>query len=123
MVYIMMFVSVFVGFCFCTGFLVSGGESIMFRSGTLISTTLWGMLLFCTATAAEIGFYWKRNSLIAFGGLGGFMLWLLAGIDLAMSGHPYALISFALFHMVFHGYVYLSASLGVLERESIYERR
>lgn len=120
MVYIMMFVSVFVGFCFATGFLVGGGESVMFRSGTLISTTLWGCLLLVTATAAEIGFFTKRYKLISFGGLGGFMVWLLAAIDLAISSHPYALVSFALFHMVFHGYVYLAASLGVLQRESIY---
>ena len=120
MVYIMMFVSVLIGFFFCTGLLVGNGESILFTSGTLINTRLWGCLLLITASCAEVGFFFKNFRLISYGGLGGFMMWLMAAIDLAISGHAYALVTFALLHMLFHGYVYLSSSLGVLEREAIY---
>ena len=123
MVYVMMFVSVIVGFCFGTGFLVHHGESIMYDSGVLISRTIWGYLLLATATVCEIGFFTKKTKLVSIGGFSGFLIWLLATIDLCLSGHPYALITFAMFHMVFHVYVYLAASLGVLERESIYGQR
>lgn len=73
-------------------------------------------MLMITAAVCEIGFRYRMWNLVSYGGLGGFMLWLMATIDLGFSGHIYGMLILGLFHLIFHGYVYLSASLGVLER-------
>lgn len=116
MVYVMMFVSVIIGFCFFTGLLVAGSESVLYSSGVLIDSKTWGLMLFTTASIAEIGFLKKNLLLVRVGGLSGFSLWLLASIDLALESHWYVLATVGLFHLVFHGYVYLASSMGVLER-------
>jgi hypothetical protein len=119
MIYIMMFVSIFVGFCFWTGFLIDPNESVLYNASVLIPFEQWGFLLFFTATTTEIGLYLKQWTLVSIGGIGGFMLWLMASIGLFMNTNFYALVSFGLFHLLFHGYVYLAAALGVLERAAI----
>lgn len=119
MVYIMMGVSVFIGFCFMTDILVAESESILYNAGVLVHKQVWGALLFCTATCAEIGFIIKEKAMIILGGIAGFMAWLFAAIALFMESHWYILISVALFHLFFHGYVYLATSLGLLEREPV----
>lgn len=119
MVYIMMMVSVFIGFCFMTGLLMGGGESVLYNTDILFDRNLWGLLLFFSASTAEIGFYTKKKAWIMAGGMVGFLLWLFACIGLFMAAHWYALITFGLFHLLFHGYVYLASSLNVLERTHI----
>lgn len=117
-VYIMMGVSMFIGFCFMTDLLVGSSESILYDTGVLVHKQAWGALLFLTATCAEAGFFLKKHGLILLGGMSGFMAWAFASVALFMEQHWYILISVALFHLLFHGYVYLAQSLGVLERSA-----
>lgn len=119
MVYIMMGVSVFIGFCFMTNTLVAESESILYDTGVLVDKQIWGGILFGTATCAELGFFLKHKGLILLGGIAGFMAWLFASISLVMEDHWYILISVAMFHLLFHGYVYLAGSLDLLEREPV----
>ena len=116
MIYIMMGVSVVIGFCFATGFLMGGAESVLWGTGVLVDKNLWGMVLFITATIAEVGFFTDNDSLISLGGIAGFCAWAFASITLFMAGHFYVLITVALFHLLFHGYVVLATSLGYLRR-------
>lgn len=116
MVYIMMGVSVFIGFCFFTGFLASGAESVLYDTGVLVHKKLWGLCLFTTATIAEFGMIFNHDSLITIGGITGFMAWCFAAISLAMASHWYILFSVAIFHLLFHGYVVLATSLGLIRR-------
>ena len=120
MIYITMFVSVFIGFCFMTGIWVGGSESILYTTGVLVHKQSWGAFLFVTASAAELGFITKRKSLMILGGISGFMVWTFACISLIMNGYWYILITVGLFQMLFHGYVYLAASLDYIRRESKY---
>jgi hypothetical protein len=119
MVYVMEFISVIIGFCFFTHFLVGHGESVLFANGALIPIDIWGGLLFFVGVITETGLYKKVWPMVSFGGLGGFALWLLATIDLLMHGHFYAVLVLSGFHMVFQAYIYLASSLGVLERQAI----
>lgn len=116
MVYIMMGVSVFIGFCFGTGIFMASVESILYTSGVLLPRQTWGTILLLTALLAEVGFLTKNLSLIKVGGLAGFAMWLLASIELALDGHWYVFVTVGMLHLLFHGYVYLAASMGVLER-------
>ena len=119
MVYIMMMVSVFIGFAFMTGWLASPTESILYSVGVLVHKQIWGALLFITATMAEVGFIIDNDRLIQLGGMWGFMLWLFACIALAMAGQWYVFIAVGCFHLIFHGYVVLSTSLGYIRRSPI----
>lgn len=119
MVYIVMGVSVFIGFCFATGFWIGGNESILYQNGVLVNKQLWGFVLFMTATCAELGMIFNKPRWIILGGIAGFMAWLFASIALALEHHWYLLGSVALLHLLFHGYVYLATSLGILRREPV----
>lgn len=116
MIYIMMGVSVFIGFTFATGLLVGNAESVLYSTGVLIHKHLWGAILFSTALCAEIGFIINNKSLINIGGIAGFMAWLFASVSLALASHWYVLVTVSLFHLLFHGYVVLANSLGYLRR-------
>jgi hypothetical protein len=118
MVYTMMAVSIFIGFCFSTGLLVQNGESLLFSNGAIIPIRQWGGLLFLATFVAEIGLAIKHWGLVSTGAFFAFGLWLLASIDLTMNHHWYALVILGVFHMVFQAYVYLGASIGILERTS-----
>ena len=120
MVWVTMFVSVIIGFCFATGFLVGAGQSVLFTSGVLIPRHAWGVLLFVSSVVCEVGFATKKLKIVSLGGFVNFVLWLFASISLAVSGFHFALLTAGIFHTIFNGYVYLASSLGVLERESIY---
>lgn len=119
MVYIMMGVSVVIGFCFATGFWMGSAESILWGTGVLVDKQLWGMVLFATALTAEVGFITKSDTLISIGGVAGFCAWLFACINLLMAAHWYILVTVGLFHLLFHGYVVLASSLGYLRRAPI----
>lgn len=120
MVYIMMFVSVVIGFCFMTNTFVDSGESVLFNAEShIVPVDVWGAMLFCTASVCEFGLLFKKWELVGLGGMGGFALWLMASIDLFQNAHWYAFMVLGMFHLLFHGYVYLAASLGVLERQAI----
>lgn len=123
MVYIMMFVSVFIGFCFMTGLLVAGAESVLYDTGVLVHRQIWGGVLFVTATTAMTGFITKTAWMIESGGIAGFMAWLFASISLIIEAHFYILVSVALFHLLFHGYVYLASRTGLLYRVAFTEVR
>lgn len=116
MVYIMMFVSVLVGFFFMTGIDMAVSESILWSTGVLLHKEIWGAVLFCTASVALIGMVKDSDWMIQLGGISGFMVWLFASISMFMAGHWYILLTFTIFHLLFHGYVYLSTTLGVLRR-------
>lgn len=124
MVYIMMFVNIIIGFCFFTGLGMTGAgvESVLYNAGTLVDKALWGGVLLVTATTAFIGMLFKHKSFIQFGGIAGFMVWLFASISLAMNAHFYVLTTVALFHLLFHGYVYLATTTGFIFREPVYRR-
>lgn len=119
MVYIMMSVSVIVGFFFMTGIDMSGAESILYGTGVLIHKAAWGAFLFCTASTALAGMIFNKQWMIQLGGISGFMAWAFACITLLFAGHWYILITFALFHLLFHGYVYLATVMGVLYRTTL----
>ena len=119
MVYVMMGVSVFIGFCFATGLFVGPTESIVYSVGVLVDKQAWGAALFATSLLAEVGFITDSDRLIQLGGLWGFMLWLFACIALFMSNQFYILIAVGLFHLVFHGYVVLATSLGYIRRRPV----
>lgn len=119
MVYIMMLVSVIIGFCFMTGIgLQSGMESILYDTGVLINKSLWGTVLFATASTAFVGMIIKNEGMMQFGGIAGFMAWAFAAISLALAAHWYILATVALFHLLFHGYVYLATTAGYIFRET-----
>lgn len=119
MIYIMMGVSVFIGFCFGFNILVANSESILYSAGVLVHKQIWGLVLLCTSTLAEIGFITDNDSLIKLGGTSGFMAWLFACIALGLQGNWYVLVSVGLFHLLFHGYVVLATSLGYIRRQPI----
>lgn len=119
MVYVMMGVSVVIGFCFSTGALVDNGRSKLFAAGAFIPSTAWGCMLFLVAGISLIGMITKHPAPVKTGSLFGFMLWLLATINLAYTHNYYGFLILGLFHTIFQGYVYLSSSLGVLEREAL----
>jgi hypothetical protein len=118
MVYIMMGVSIFVGFCFFTGYLV-GDSSILYKVGVLLERNIWGAVLFLAAGLAEYGMIFKQRMAIVYGSLIGFMVWLFACISLVLEHEWYVFVTFTAFHLVFHGYVYLASSLNILEREPV----
>lgn len=119
MIYVMMGVSVIIGFCFATGLGMGGSESILYDTGVLVSKEVWGLILFCTASCAEIGFMTSRKSLILLGGIAGFAAWLFACIALLLAAHWYIFLTVGLLHLLFHGYVYLATSLGYIERRTL----
>lgn len=119
MIYIMMGVSVIIGFCFGTGLLVGTSESVLYTTGVLVHKQAWGAVLFFTALTAEIGFFIGKDSLISIGGVSGFCAWLFACIALTLSAHWYILLTVGLFHLLFHGYIVLATALGVLRRQPI----
>ena len=119
MVYIMMAVSMVIGFCFATGFVMSGAESVLYSTGVLFDKQLWGAILFCTSTIAEVGFFTDNDTLIAIGGIAGFCAWLFASVALVMGAHWYILVTVGLLHLLFHGYVVLATSLGYLRSHPI----
>ena len=116
MVYFLAFVSQFIGFCFGFHFLVDDAESILYQTGTLVDREVWGVLLLIAASLLQLGLVTNNKGLTAIGGMGGFLLWLSACIDLALTGHWYIFATVALLHTLFHTYVYLAASLDALER-------
>lgn len=116
MAYILMGISVFIGFCFATDSLLAGSESVLYDTGVLVHKRVWGAALFFTASCAELGFIFKKRVLILLGGMTGFMAWTFASIALFLDRHWYILVSVALLHLLFHGYVYLATALSVLDR-------
>jgi hypothetical protein len=116
MVYFLVFVSQFIGLCFGFHLLVGDTESILYRTGTLVDRELWGVLLLVVASALQLGLITNNKWLTTFGGMGGFLLWLSACIDLVLNEHWYVFVTVALMHTLFHTYVYLAASLGYLEK-------
>lgn len=120
MIYVMMGVSMVIGFFFATGLLVGEAESVLYTAGVLVHKQVWGAVLFATALTAEVGFITDRDSLISLGGIAGFMAWLFACIALATQAHWYIFITVGLFHLLFHGYVVLATALGYLRRQPLY---
>ena len=121
MVYVMMSVSVIIGFCFMTGLLVGASESVLYTTGVLVHKQTWGAVLFVTAMTAELGFIFEKDSMISIGGISGFMAWLFACIALVAQAHWYVLLTVGLLHLLFHGYVVLATALGALRRHPILE--
>lgn len=119
MVWVMMSVSVLIGFFFMTGLLVSPAESILFGAGTLLPKGMWGTALFLTASMAMVGFIRDDDKFIVAGGLWGFMVWAFACIALALAGQWYVFITVGLFHLIFHAYVVLATSLGYIRRSPV----
>jgi hypothetical protein len=123
MVYVMMFISVLIGFFFLTGYVVNPADSFLYDLGVFIPRALWGGWLFTTALIAEYGFLRKNDSAVAFGGIGGFLAWMFACISLAMGGVWYIFLTVGLFHLIFHVYVVLASSLGLIRREAIIKKQ
>lgn len=113
-VYVMMFISVFIGFCFVTGLIVGPSQSVLYETGVLFDRHLWGALLLVTSSSVIAGFVTLKTSFIKFGGMGGFLVWLFACISLAISGHWYVFVTVGLFHFLIHSYVYLAETTGDL---------
>lgn len=118
MVYVMMFVSQFVGLTYMTGWLVGDTQSVLYDAGVLVDSNIWGGLLLVSATMAQIGFIFRRKWLISSGGMVGFMIWLFAVISLVATEHYYILITVGLLHTIFHAYVYLATACDTLFKES-----
>lgn len=123
MVYIMMGVSAFIGFCFMMEVWVGGAESILYDSGVLIHKRVWGLVLFLSSLVSLTGFAIKQRPVVIVSSMIGFMAWLFASFAVAQDNHWYILITVTGLHLTFHAYVYLAASLGVLERASVHDHR
>lgn len=119
MVYTMMFVNVLIGLFFLTGFDMGSSESVLYVSGVLIDPALWGGILIVTSSLGLFGFVRQNRPATMFSGIAGFMLWLFATISLCMQGHLFLIATTAIFHMVFHMYVYLATSIGTINRRAI----
>lgn len=118
LVYVFMVVSMFRGM----GFILPGldpSESVLYASGTIIDPAIWGWGLTIAAGLGLLGLIKKWREVILVGTFGAFVFWTFAAIALAMEGNWYVMLSVALFHMLYHGYVYLTTSLGLIERQSI----
>lgn len=115
-IYLAMGVSLFIGFCFCTGLFISFDQSVLYSSGVVVNRNIWGGVLFLTSSIATIGFIRKNYKWISFGGMFGFMTWLFACLALLLAGHVYVFFSVGFFHLAFHVYIFLAGSLKTLER-------
>lgn len=115
LMYFLVGVSQFIGFCFFTGLLVGNTESILYQTGTLFDSSIWGLLLLIAASLLQVGLCTRAKFLISLGGMSGFLLWTSASIDLAVTGHWYILVTVGLLHTIFHVYIYLVSSLGHLQ--------
>lgn len=118
MVYIMTTVSVAIGFgyTFLTG-LADIQNSLLFKSGIPgFRFSIWGALLLVASLTTLSGLVKKKRWLVEPGASLAFMLWCFAALTYLVHGFFFAFATFALFHMVFYGYVYLASSLGVIQR-------
>lgn len=118
MVYLLMFISAFIGGVFASGIDIGSDQSILWNIGVVVDRQIWGSVLLTTSTLALIGFARENDRLIGIGGLSGFMAWLFAAISYATNAHWYVFITVAMLHMMFHVYVYLANACGVLYRET-----
>lgn len=119
MVFIMMFVSAIVGFCFAFGVGVGAEDSILYVAGVLVPKEAWGATLMLASSVALGGLTVRNDSMVSLGGIVGFMAWLFACIGLAAAGNWYVFVTVALFHLSFQGYVVLASSLGYIRRRPI----
>ena len=119
MVYLMMSMSLVIGFFFATGTIVGMSESVLYTAGVLVERSLWGLILMITSAIAIYGFLVGNDSLISLGGIAGFTAWVFASIALAMTAHWYVFITIGLLHMLFHVYVVLASATNALRRPRV----
>lgn len=116
--YIVVGVGIFIGLSFAQPILVNVDASILYQSGVLIDREVWGMLLAITASTTMAGLITKKNQILAAGSFASFILWAMAGIELALNGFWYVMVTVALLHLLTNGYIYLATSLGILKRNT-----
>lgn len=122
MVYIMLALeSIVRGICFLFGWLVSPQDSIIYASGTIIDTHLWGAWIAFTGAIAFYGLWNNNNEMAKLGGFTGFLGWTFATIGLITAGKWFAVIVIGLFEILFMCYIYLASSLGVINRHATRE--
>lgn len=114
MVYLMTFVSIFIGGAFGLDLV---RDSILHRVVYVgVAKEYWGWALLLAASTLLIGLFCKNISLVSFGSGLGFVLWLYTVILLLLQDHLYVAITVGVLHSSFMAYVFLANSLGYLHR-------
>lgn len=122
MVYLMAFISVITGFTFAfLSFIPDIQMSILYNIGIFLGFNIWGATLFVGAIITLIGLRFTLKPLTQFGAFVCFLMWCFTALTYFSHGFYYFFSSYALFHMTFFAYVYLSSSLGFIQRVSIQE--
>jgi hypothetical protein len=118
MVYVMMFVSASIGFAFSVlDELPDIQHSLLYQFEIpLFGHQGWGFVLLLAGVLAIIGLRFGYDHLVTSGAMTGFVMWTFAAITYFTNEFWYALVTFALFHMVFQAYVFLATSLGYIRR-------
>jgi len=114
LVYILLAVSLVIGICFTPLIPLAPEESILYGVTFLFSKGVWGGLLVISTIISFVGLHTKRENLFFIGGMTGFLLWLFACISLFLAGQWYVLATVGLLHLLFHGYLYLGATTGLI---------
>lgn len=115
-VYILLAVSFFIGLAFSPLLPLEATESILYGVTFIFSKGIWGTLLLGSTILSFTGIFLKKENIFFVGGMTGFMLWLFACIALIMAGQWYVFVTVGLLHLLFHGYLYLGASTGLIFR-------
>lgn len=114
LVYILLAVSFIIGLCFTPIVGLEPSESILYGVTFLFSKGLWGGLLVLSSVVSIVGLAFKKEGVFFIGGMMGFLLWLFACISLFLAGQWYVLMTVGVLHLLFHGYIYLGASTGLI---------
>lgn len=114
-VYLLIFISGFIGLSFMIdGKLLSEDESVLYDSGVLVESGVWGAFMLVSSIFLAYGYIVKHYQIIRWSALVGFLLWLFACWSTILAGHLYIFVTVALLHTVFHAIVYLNAWLRKL---------
>lgn len=118
--YLLTYVSWVIGLFFGVfDFLPDVQHSLLHQYGIIGNPRAWGFGLLAFSTVLFVGIRTANRALCRFGAMGNFVLWTFAAILYIRHEFWYAFFSFALFHMLAQGYMYLVAALDDLWRERV----
>lgn len=89
-------------------------NTLIYKEGLVIGNGTWGILLFAGSCLLVAGLKLKKKSLVRYGAMTNFVMWLFAGALYATNEYWYAFAAFALVHLLTQGYFFLAASLDSL---------
>lgn len=89
-------------------------NTLLYKEGLIIGNGAWGICLFLGSLTLAAGLKFKKADWVKYGAMCNFIMWGFAGLLYATHEYWYALIAFALFHILVQGYFFLAASLDSL---------